>query len=244
MLGAFRKVGAKFFRLSLGRRTCFYFLAFLMLLLVMLIRRRSMMLLRLLLQTTTQFFSYTIKHKHRHTPSRPLEKNSEGDLPRFILIFEGIANMHPLVRNLYKEAIFVGRDYPLGLDKVRREWKKAIRNPENCPSCYNIVARLSVADDGDCSNVDRDSAFLDKEGTVAAIPKKMHSKENPNPDCERELRKAVGKGRYMIREMIGVVQLKKYRSLKRQYSNDNEDDRIAMFRKKIEQLQNDDDKKN
>lgn len=35
--------------------------------------------------------------------------------------------------------------------------------------------------------------------------------------CEKELRKAVGRGRFMVREMIGVIQLKKYRTLKRRY---------------------------
>ena len=34
--------------------------------------------------------------------------------------------MHPLVRDLYKRALFVGRDYPLGLDYVRRTWKQGI----------------------------------------------------------------------------------------------------------------------
>jgi hypothetical protein len=40
-----------------------------------------------------------------------------------------------------------------------------------------------------------------------------------SPECERELRKAVGKGRYMIREMMGVIQLKKYRTMKRRYDD-------------------------
>lgn len=141
--------------------------------------------------------------------------------------------MHPLVRNLYKEAIFVGRDYPLGLDIVRREWKKAIRNPKNCPSCYNFTNSPTVE-----RNHLRASGSTPSDhaaGTVA-IPKKMHSIENPNPDCERELRKAVGKGRYMIREMIGVIQLKKYRSLKRKYDNSDHDD-VAMLRQKLAELQ-------
>jgi hypothetical protein len=141
--------------------------------------------------------------------------------------------MHPLVRNLYKEAIYVGRDYPLGLDKVRREWKKAIRNPKNCPSCYNFI-RLPT-DDGD--NITCDSAApSDHAAGTVATPKKMHSKEFPNPNCERELRKAVGKGRYMIREMIGIIQLKKYRSLKRRYG-DSDYDYVAMFHKKLAELQ-------
>lgn len=130
--------------------------------------------------------------------------------------------MHPLVRNLYKEVIHVGRDYPQGLDKVRKEWKKAIRNPENCPSCYNFV-RLQP--DGGDNNIPSD-----------CVPKKMHSKECPNPNCERELRKAVGKGRYMIREMIGVIQLKKYRSLRRRYDDSDLND-VALLKKKLAKLQ-------
>lgn len=34
-----------------------------------------------------------------------------------------------------------------------------------------------------------------------------------------ELKRAVHYGRYMLREMIGVVQLKKYRTLKKRYEN-------------------------
>jgi hypothetical protein len=34
---------------------------------------------------------------------------------------------------------------------------------------------------------------------------------------ERDLRKAVAKGRYFIREMEGVIQLKKYRVMKERY---------------------------
>ena len=142
--------------------------------------------------------------------------------------------MHALVRNLYKEALYVGRDYPLGLDKVRREWKKGIRNPENCPSCYNITRLAADDDDGD--RKEYNSTASGPAATVV-IPKKMHSREYPNPDCERELRKAVGKGRYMIREMIGVIQFKKYRSLKRRY-NDNNDDSNSTFHALLAKLQN------
>ena len=129
--------------------------------------------------------------------------------------------MHPLVRNLYKEAIHVGRNYPLGLDKVRKEWKKAIRNPMNCPSCY-------------------DFASPDGSEVPLATPKNLHSKKYPNPNCERELRKAVGKGRYMIREMIGVIQLKKYRTLKRRYGDDDYD-HMAMLQKHYEETEDNND---
>jgi hypothetical protein len=105
--------------------------------------------------------------------------------------------MHPLVRDLYKRALIVGRDYPLGLDYVRRTWKPALRNPENCPSCY------------------------DKEGSAII-----------SSQCERELHKAVGKGRYMIREMIGVIQLKKYRAMKQRYDDaDKASDYVDLLAK-------------
>lgn len=105
--------------------------------------------------------------------------------------------MHPLVRDLYKRAVVVGRDYPLGIDYVRRTWKKALRNPENCPSCY--------ASAGDPSSVN------------------LESKQ-----CQKELRKAVGRGRFMVREMIGVIQLKKYRTMKRRYET-NDVNRVSDY---------------
>ena len=99
--------------------------------------------------------------------------------------------IHPLVRDLYKRALTVGKDYPLGLEWVKTAWKKALKNPENCPSCYDglLLPNLQA------------------------------------PGCEAELRKAVGRGRFMVREMIGVIQLKKYRTLKQRYTkNDHQND--------------------
>jgi hypothetical protein len=86
--------------------------------------------------------------------------------------------MHPLVRDLYKRVIHVGKDYPLGLDYVRKTWKAALRNPQNCPACYT---------------------------------------DPKSRECEQQLRKAVGRGRHMVNEMIGIIQLKKYRTMKRRY---------------------------
>jgi hypothetical protein len=104
--------------------------------------------------------------------------------------------MHPLVRDLYKRALLVGRDYPLGLEYVRRTWKKALRNPYNCPSCYVMM------DDG-----------------IVVPDLSSSSSSSSSPKCERELRKAVGRGRFMVREMIGVIQIKKYRTLKKLYDD-------------------------
>lgn len=87
--------------------------------------------------------------------------------------------MHPLVRNLYKRVLTVGKDYPTGLSHVKEVWKTALRNPTNCPSWYN--------------------------GGV---------------QDEEELLRAVHKGRYMVKEMIGIIQLKKYRAMKKRYGKE------------------------
>lgn len=87
--------------------------------------------------------------------------------------------MHPLVRDLYKRVLIVGRDYPMGLNRVKSQWKPAMRNPSNCPSWY----------DG------------------------RHDKK------EEEILFAVHKGRQAVKEMIGIIQLKKYRSMKQRYDD-------------------------
>lgn len=89
--------------------------------------------------------------------------------------------MHPLVRDLYKRAVTVGKDYPhpKGLDYVRETWKRALRDNKNFDS-----TKASTWD-----------------------PLRY----------DKEIRKAVGRGRYAIREMIGVIQLKKYRTMKKRY---------------------------
>ena len=88
--------------------------------------------------------------------------------------------MHPLVRDLYKRALIVGKDYPHpeGLSYVRKVWKKALRDYK---------------------------------------PPVSSSDDHHRRLCEKDLLKAVAKGRFMIREMIGVIQLKKYRQLKSRY---------------------------
>ena len=42
--------------------------------------------------------------------------------------------------------------------------------------------------------------------------------------CEKEIRLAVGRGRKMVNEMVGVVQLKKYRTMRRRYGQGNDVD--------------------
>ena len=76
--------------------------------------------------------------------------------------------MHPLVRDLYKRFLVAGKDYPGGLEVVRRKAKLA---------------------------------FF----------------QNSHLTDEVEIKKAVKGGRYMVRELYGITQLKKYRSMKERY---------------------------
>jgi hypothetical protein len=77
--------------------------------------------------------------------------------------------MHPLVRDLYKRFLLVGKDYPGG------GWKTL--QPKVKKEFYQ-------------------------------------NKELTN---ELEIKKAVSRGRYMVRELVGVTQLKKYRTMKSRY---------------------------
>ena len=79
--------------------------------------------------------------------------------------------MHPLVRDLFKRFLVVGRDYPLGLAHVRAKAKAA------------ILANAGLA-------------------------------------SELEIKRAVGRGRWMVNELIGVIQLRKYRTLRKRYASD------------------------
>ena len=79
--------------------------------------------------------------------------------------------MHPLVRNLYKRILLVGRDYPLGLDYVREKAKA------------QFFGRAALTD-------------------------------------EIEVKRAINYGRYMVKEMQGVIQLRKYRAMRKRYGGD------------------------
>ena len=84
--------------------------------------------------------------------------------------------MHPLVRNLYKRIIMVGRDYPGGMDIVRRKTKEYFRKNSDLTESEDIL-------------------------------------------------RAVNSGRwYLKNEIIGVIQLKKYRAMKGRYYDTDTDD--------------------
>lgn len=60
-------------------------------------------------------------------------------------------------------------------------------------------------------------------------------KLNNNPLCEKELKKAVARGRHMVREMIGVIQLKKYRTMKARYSDQANIEQLKQAMDQLEQ---------
>ena len=80
--------------------------------------------------------------------------------------------MRPVVRNLYKRILLVGREYPLGLPWVKKKAK---------------------------------AWFLQNQELTETV----------------DINRAVATGRYMVKEMIGVIQLKKYRAMKQRYYDDD-----------------------
>lgn len=42
--------------------------------------------------------------------------------------------------------------------------------------------------------------------------------QNAHLKTEIEIKRAVARGRYMVRELVGVIKLKKYRTLKKRYA--------------------------
>ncbi|GMI18614.1 hypothetical protein TrLO_g13442 [Triparma laevis f. longispina] len=98
-------------------------------------------------------------------------------------------SIHPLVRDLYKRALTIGVDYPLGLPYVRRTWKSALRSPTS-------------------------KGFM---GEDAPKPFYVEGKGYN----EKLIMKSVARGRFFLKEMIGVIQLRKYRALKERYGDDS-----------------------
>ncbi|ELR14016.1 LYR motifcontaining protein 5, putative [Acanthamoeba castellanii str. Neff] len=92
-------------------------------------------------------------------------------------------------RNLYKQMIWVGRDYPAGLDKLRPGAKRAF---------------FATKDETDPEKIDQ----------------------------------AFRRGEYILQELEALVKLHKYRTLRKQYNPDREDEMVASefekFKEKAE----------
>jgi hypothetical protein len=123
--------------------------------------------------------------------------------------------MHPLVRDLYKRVLHAGKDYPTGLEHVKNVWKEALRNPRNCPACYG-----RALDTDFCSDSLRGQSLRMTRNNVLSLTQPANRSGVVSSDCEREIRAAVARGRYMVKEMVGVSQLKKYRSMLKRYGAD------------------------
>jgi hypothetical protein len=119
---------------------------------------------------------------------------------------------------LYKRVLLAGRDYPTGLDHVKEKWKKAILDHRNCPACYVVDVGYIDAKLTTCSHKGIAPDLLQKTTTGKL---QLDSKE-----CHDEILHAVNRGRRMVKEMIGIIQLKKYRSMKQRYGTTYNDDDV------------------
>jgi hypothetical protein len=126
---------------------------------------------------------------------------------------QAFQKMHPLVRDLYKRVLHAGRDYPTGLEHVKHVWKAALRNPRNCPACYSLASE-------DCSDSHRRQSPRRDNNNVISMTQNAYRSGVVSSDCEREIRAAVARGRHMVKEMVGVSHLKKYRSMLKRYGAD------------------------
>lgn len=123
--------------------------------------------------------------------------------------------MHPLVRDLYKRVLVVGRDYPnMEFQRVKDIWKSALRNPENCPSWYK---------DEEAEEVGFPSLHEGQSDQWKGGMEQSMQKENID-----ELYFAIHRGRQAVKEMIGIIQLHKYRTMKKRYNEDGEQERIMQ----------------
>ena len=110
--------------------------------------------------------------------------------------------IHPLVRDLYKRVLMVSKDYPSNDHQhVKSLWKTALRNPDNCPSWYT---RTEV------STHQRNTSH-DSNTTTTTTNNHRHRNDID------ELLHAVHRGRQMVQEMMGIIQLHKYRTMKQRY---------------------------
>jgi hypothetical protein len=113
--------------------------------------------------------------------------------------------VHPLVRDLYKRVLIVSKDYPTtDYHHVKQLWKTGIRNPDNCPSWYTNTHDTTTND----TNHNHSRVVTNTSETTNDM---------------NELYHAVHRGRQMVKEMIGIVQLHKYRTMKQRYNNNHND---------------------
>lgn len=135
--------------------------------------------------------------------------------PRPTLANKLFHKMHPLVRDLYKRVLHAGKNYPTGLEHVKQVWKAALRNPQNCPACFS-----RATDDSVDAHLGGRQLLRTETNNMSSKTQISHRNGVVSSECEREIRAAVARGRHMVKEMVGVSQLKKYRSMRKRYGAD------------------------
>jgi hypothetical protein len=125
-------------------------------------------------------------HERKSRPEKPKAQGERPDAGAPAGMLPGHAGN--LVRNLYRRILIAGKDYPTGLDAVKKKAK-------------------------------------------AEFAKRAHLEDG------LELRRAVNYGRYMVREMQGVIMLKKYRAMRQRYVVDPADAAAERRRGENEQHQ-------
>ena len=130
------------------------------------------------------------------------------------------------------------------MDYIRRVWKEAIRNDgerkktltqtqqkqtqqQQQDTTTGAQQPQSSAAAAAAASASSSTPPPPQKGPSANVPgggggerQYFGSKQYPS-DSERSLLRKVAKGRWMLREMVGVIQLSKYRALKKEYLNEN-----------------------
>lgn len=123
-----------------------------------------------------------------------------------------LGSMDPRVRDLYRRFLFVGRDYPLGLRYVRDTVKRAFKDTHIPPA---VTAQPSMSSA-------RIPSGAGPASSPAPAPSSVPASASSPAALSRDaaLHRAVTKGRYMVREMEALIQLKKYRQLRKAYGHE------------------------
>eukprot|EP00588_Corethron_pennatum_P019184 CAMPEP_0194309904 /NCGR_PEP_ID=MMETSP0171-20130528/6877_1 /TAXON_ID=218684 /ORGANISM="Corethron pennatum, Strain L29A3" /LENGTH=120 /DNA_ID=CAMNT_0039063289 /DNA_START=50 /DNA_END=412 /DNA_ORIENTATION=- len=115
--------------------------------------------------------------------------------------------IHPLVRDLYKRVIVMGYKYPPPEHALLSSGSGELDSPIETGIQY--VRRKWKDALRDPSNF---TPLYGSRGDDVGGEDNVLLNEN-------ELRKSVGRGRAMVREMEGIIRLHKYRAMKQRYSD-------------------------
>jgi hypothetical protein len=118
--------------------------------------------------------------------------------------------IHPLVRDLYRRFLVI--PHPLGRAYVRDRAKAAILANAHLKAPPRAAARVSGGAD---AGEDGDGAAGLRRRARRAVCSEMGA-SNEDEEAEDAFMRAVYKGRWWAKETAGVVQLVKFRALRRE----------------------------